>query len=356
MCRLKTNFFLLFLSCLLFSNCKKNSYENKEERPVTQIKADINFDAILKCSEFSYNETYFFTADYGCIYDPKGENKFGNLIVYLVSKNEKILIENEVINETEKINNSDIISLKENFEIFVFLIPKDYLNYNTKGDPIYYQKEKYKEELYKFDSKQNKWKFVDSIDITKESESQKEQNWRENHLLTKVNNEENLQNIESYKIPKGFYILDSAFVHLENKNYKILALEKDIEKNNQANWHFDLPIIILDENYTKIQNNNLVFKFNDNCSADGFDGIVVKKKFFTIQQISCLDFLYVNSYITFKVDETTGKILLHKYSEEYTDRSNPDKKIPTKIWSDKNFGVKKFEDVTEEFLKNLRKE
>ena len=67
-----------------------------------------------------------------------------------------------------------------------------------------------------------------------------------------------------------------------------------------------------------------------------------------------MDFNFVNSYITFKIDESTDKIYLHKYGEEYTDRSNPNKKIPAKIWTTKDFGEKKFEDISEDFLKSLR--
>jgi len=67
-----------------------------------------------------------------------------------------------------------------------------------------------------------------------------------------------------------------------------------------------------------------------------------------------VDFLFVNSYTTFKIDENTGNINLHKYGEEYTERSNPELKIPAKTWSIKDFGIVKFESVNEGFLIDLR--
>jgi hypothetical protein len=63
--------------------------------------------------------------------------------------------------------------------------------------------------------------------------------------------------------------------------------------------------------------------------------------------------MFVNSYTTFKIDDKTNNIYLHKYSEEYSDRSDPDKEIPVKTWSTKDFGVVKFEVVTEDFLIKL---
>jgi hypothetical protein len=159
-------------------------------------------------------------------------------------------------------------------------------------------------------------------------------------------------------VPKGFYILDSTMISLKNIKYKILTLEKDEIKNKDNAQHNSNPIVILkrtNNGYYKIMDNyNLVFKYDDNCPADGYGGIVVKNNYFTVQQIFCMDFMFVNSYTTFKIDENTNNLYLHNYGEEYTDRSNPDKKISVKTWSTKDFGVVNFEDVTEAFLDELR--
>lgn len=160
------------------------------------------------------------------------------------------------------------------------------------------------------------------------------------------------------RIPKGFYVLDTTVINLKKNSFKILALEKDEIKNKDNAQHNSNPIIILQKKsnqYQKVNDNyNLIFKYDDNCPADGYGGIVSKNNYFTVQQIFCVDFLFVNSYTTFKIDENTGNINLHKYGEEYTDRSNTMLKIPSKTWSIKDFGIVKFESVNEGFLINLR--
>lgn len=101
------------------------------------------------------------------------------------------------------------------------------------------------------------------------------------------------------------------------------------------------------------QSNNLIHPNNDNCPADGFQRLVSKNNYFTIEQSYCKEFLFVSSYTTFKIDEKSGYILLHKYGEIHTDRSNPDQSISDKTWTEKDFGVIKFEYVTEELLLKL---
>lgn len=162
-----------------------------------------------------------------------------------------------------------------------------------------------------------------------------------------------------YKVASGFYVLDSIILPLENKTIKILAVEKKENKSIEISQHNSLPVIILekkDDSYVKIDENDKVcFAYNDNCPADGFQALVGKKTFFTLEQTYCLDFKYVYSYTTFNIDEKSGNIVLHKFSETYTSRNNPDKKIPGRIWTKNDFGKVMFEDVTEDFLKGLRK-
>lgn len=164
--------------------------------------------------------------------------------------------------------------------------------------------------------------------------------------------------VSNYKIANDSYVLDSITLSLENKTIKILAIEKKVNKNIEISQHNSLPVIVLEKennSYVKIaENNKVFFAYNDNCPADGFQALVGKSSYFTLEQTYCLDFKYVYSYTTFKIDEKSGDILLHKFSETYTSRSNPDEKIPNRIWTNKDFGIVKFKDVTEDFLKGLR--
>lgn len=176
----------------------------------------------------------------------------------------------------------------------------------------------------------------------------------QNYVFSEKEKKSNIDEI----LPKGFYVLDSTIINLKKIGFKIFALEKDEIKSKDNAQHNSNPIIILQKKgnqYQKVNDNyNLIFKYDDNCPADGYGGIVSKNNYFTIQQIFCVDFLFVNSYTTFKIDENTGDINLHKYGEEYTNRSNTMLKIPSKTWSIKDFGIVKFESVNGVFLINLR--
>ena len=149
-----------------------------------------------------------------------------------------------------------------------------------------------------------------------------------------------------------FYVLDSAKLQLQKYSYKISVLEKNENKNKDNVQHNSNPIILFKGNQKISENDNLIFSYNDNCPADGFQRIVSKNNYFTIEQTYCKDFLFAHSYTTFKVNEN-GNIILYKYGEEYNDRSNPDKDIKSITKTSKDFGDIKFENVTENFLHNL---
>lgn len=172
-------------------------------------------------------------------------------------------------------------------------------------------------------------------------------------------NKKDNSTISIYKTPIESYVIDSVMMNLKTKNLKIIVLEKNKNKNTKTYQHNSLSVVVLkkkDNNYLKIKlNEKISFAYNDNCPADGFQAIKNKNNYFTIEQTYCLDFKYVYSYTTFKVDQKSGYILLHKFGETYTNRSNPSEKIPERIWSNKDFGIVQFENVTEDFLKGLRK-
>lgn len=180
-------------------------------------------------------------------------------------------------------------------------------------------------------------------------------------IITSCNGQNKKGNLKlsNYKVPVDCYVIDSTILNFDNKTIKIIALEKIKNKNIETSQHNSLPVVILEKNnnsYVKIgANGKVFFAYNDNCPADGFQGIIAKGNYFTLEQTYCLDFKYVYSYTTFKINEISHEILLHKFSETYTSRSDTNKNIPDRIWTKKDFGEVKFENVTEDFLKGLRK-
>lgn len=143
----------------------------------------------------------------------------------------------------------------------------------------------------------------------------------------------------------GNYILKQTTISSKDKNYKISVFEKN-EKNVENAQHFDLKITVSEKSgnsYNDLKTNqNIVQSLDSSCAADGFTNVVSKDNYFTIEQTFCKDALYVSAYTTFKIVGTD--IVLHKYSETYTDRNDPDKILKDKIWTTKEFGQIKFED------------
>jgi hypothetical protein len=169
-----------------------------------------------------------------------------------------------------------------------------------------------------------------------------------------------MQDEDVYTIPNTYFVYDSTFIQTNYSNYKIISIEKKKEKDNLAGWHFNLPIVVLKERkkgseyYKLYENSKLVFGKGNDCPADGYIGVIAKGFYFTIEQVFCSDLIFVRSFTTFKINEVTNQVKLHKFGERYTDRSNPDRKILDKIWTTKDFGEVKFENVTEDFLVKLR--
>lgn len=121
--------------------------------------------------------------------------------------------------------------------------------------------------------------------------------------------------------------------------------------------HFGLPIKILKGTKNGFKdwktNNKAIYSFQSNCVSEGFDKIVYRNNFFTIESQACYDYtILVHGYITFQVVE--DEIYLYKYGEEYFDKANHDREIPTQTWTAKDFGQIKFENVDEQFLVQLR--
>lgn len=134
--------------------------------------------------------------------------------------------------------------------------------------------------------------------------------------------------------------------------YKNTSLKDQFEQE-----HFSLPIKIFKSTQSGFElwkeNKNLVYSVDNNCVSEGFSNIVVKGNYFTIEAQSCYDYnVLVDGFTTFKVEN--NDIFLYKYGEEYFDKSNHDKEIPSKVWTQKDFSKVKFQDVNESFLRKLK--
>lgn len=137
---------------------------------------------------------------------------------------------------------------------------------------------------------------------------------------------------------------------------KITLYKNDKEKGEFERIHFGLPMEIkrgLPNNtfQTWYENNNIIPKNNFNCAAEGFNRIVFKGNYFTIEDYICSDYISISTFTTFKVFK--DKILLHKYCQTYFDKADHNKKIPSKTWTQKDFNDIDFEGVTENFLIKL---
>jgi len=91
------------------------------------------------------------------------------------------------------------------------------------------------------------------------------------------------------------------------------------------------------------------------CPSEGFERLVSKGNYFTIEQQNCGGWFFINEYITFYYVPGTGKIELHKVSFSFTDRREPDKTIPDKVFTKKQFGQRDFSRVTLDSLELLNR-
>ncbi|EHQ24976.1 hypothetical protein [Mucilaginibacter paludis] len=182
----KLNAILLIAAVTILCSCgNKPKPANDEQANVTANDKALTFDGVLKCHSYTYNDGYFMTADYGCIYNPNGGNNWGNVVVYLVPQKASDITDDQIAAENKKINALNAAQYKKDYTIYVFLVDKKYLNYNKDGDPAYYQKDKFTETLYTYDSGSDKWNIIDTINVN--GDATKEQTWRYSFLNKRVN-------------------------------------------------------------------------------------------------------------------------------------------------------------------------
>jgi len=179
------------------------------------------------------------------------------------------------------------------------------------------------------------------------SQKNKESNKKENNYQNWVE--------EGYSIAKDKYSIKGTVPLVDGR--VLLVTEKTVKDEIGAFQEFEaytLNILTPDVRFIflPVEFDVKTSSFNSNCPADGFRGIVVKGNYFTIEDSFCAGWLFVNSYTTFKYNKSKKTYELYKYSEEYLDRSDPDKDIPTE-----HFPVPDniyFWMVTQDFLSDLR--
>lgn len=162
-----------------------------------------------------------------------------------------------------------------------------------------------------------------------------------------------LLNIDSLKKDlqsKGYEVIAEKKCDLnkDGKEDEILIFEpKVIKTDSDIDVTMNSPVYILinqgNNNYQAYKNLNIIYTSNSTCPSDGFQSLVVKDNYFTIEQNTCGGWYLIDEYTTFKFDMASNEIVLHKFGQSYTDRKDPNKDVPNSVFSNKNFGKILFE-------------
>ena len=189
-----------------------------------------------------------------------------------------------------------------------------------------------------YDNNLKTHKIVNLIDFENEyNEFFKSKDYNSSH-----NNKLTLENLNS-KMLNNYNLLKNLKYDINN--------DKLIDELNvyepKINSLKDFPVVVLinngNNNYIEFQNSNIVLPINSNCLSDGFQNLVIKDNYFTIEQNICGGWFFADQYTTFKYDLKTNKIMLHKQSKSLTDRKDPDKEIPNEVLTVKDFGNVEFQ-------------
>lgn len=90
-----------------------------------------------------------------------------------------------------------------------------------------------------------------------------------------------------------------------------------------------------------------------NCISEGFQDLVSKGIYFTVEQQVCASEYFIDEYITFKYSKKDGKVWLHQFGLEYSSRKDQEMEITDKIFTEKQFGKISFENVNVDNLYSL---
>lgn len=164
-----------------------------------------------------------------------------------------------------------------------------------------------------------------------------------------------IQEIKS-KMSGKYNIVKEEYCDLnkDGKNDEILIFNPKNEDANTDSIIMDSPIFILINQgggfYKSVTNSSIIYTSIGNCPSNGFENLVIKDNYFTIEQSICGGWDFISEYVTFKWDKEADIIILHKYSQSFTDRRDPNKEMPSKIYSNKDFGKVYFESFTQDLI------
>lgn len=232
---------------LFFINCKENDCKvlsNGEvggsQKKITSETLYSNevFNKMIKCGDYSYVDGYFTVPDYGCIYDPSGSNNLGNIELYLLPK-KKLNYNFNVEKEENKVNAMNIVELKKNYNIYLFLIDKKYLKKSDNRDVPYYPTLPYRQII--FNCNGSSWRKIKTITINDEKlleyNDLKTKLFSESKEITNNKNNEKIQQIlGKYKIKA-----------------KIISNTTDDEIEMEYNFNFRQNNIFMSQNSDALQ-------------------------------------------------------------------------------------------------------
>ena len=322
-----------------FFSCKKitdnNNYQtDKENVHVSEYKQvkyiDKDISDKIKIFKFKDKETTIEYADF-TLFGLAGNNKFNVYKSnYDLDSGELDLLRFDYLNQ-----NIYLVSLDD----YAY---KTYHAYSVENDFVHYLGEIH------FDLGQEIEKIKDpkvSFQISR----------NDNDINIKQFINDKFHHSNSFAIKKSLLIYKSYSDIDEYINGKSLT-EKKIPLNSNEEFFnvqiLDEKISVKTKSDKKVLSNSELLKVNTNCPQAEVD-IVQKDNYFTIEKYNCDNTYYFKEYVTFKY---LNGLFLYKYDVEYTDRRDPDKEIPTKKMTVKNFGEMKFEDVTDYFLLTLRQD
>ncbi|MFY1047690.1 hypothetical protein [Chryseobacterium sp. GP-SGM7] len=368
---MKTKFLILFSFILVFLSCKGNDGKTVNE-------TDAKNQTAVKEDYSSYKEIHFnVKSDYK-------DNSKKNLEIFFAD----FLFKIQFVDDRAYLKASFKNKMIRDFQqvVYNFTYDSDYVNAEKRVKIIYNGKDGYlflpgySEEfqnftVYKFNSQDFKFNqalslnthnckdgeiFLDNKNeiffmVDKTSKTKCIFSKEDAYPVSTKQAQKDLAQLQQNK--NGGNALNEFVSDLnrDGKKDKISVYKNDTAKDDFDKTHFVLPLkILLSSKSGSIEksNNNMVFSNNSNCISEGFSTVATKDNYFTIEQQTCYDYVLVDSYITFKVDG--NEIYLHKYGETYFDKANHERKIPDKIWTVKDFGKVKFENVNENFLLRLR--
>lgn len=132
---------------------------------------------------------------------------------------------------------------------------------------------------------------------------------------------------------------------LQTNTYKLNNGQTILIKNKKLS--------ILDFQGKTILTNNNIIRLKDGnqqCMSEGFQKIVSKGDFFTVEQQNCSNKFIIGEYITFKYNKNSSNYYLSKIGYTYIDKKNPENKISDKIYTPNDFGKIKLKDLNHNSL------